>query len=235
MSEPEAVVEAVTALLCPKRDLAGLRVLVTAGATRERLDPVRFLSNDSSGRMGFALAEAAAARGADVTVVRGITTAAAPQGVTFVDVESTRQLYDAMLRHAPENDIVIQAAAPADYRFAVTYDQKLKKTDGAPLTVELIENPDIAAAVGQLKRPGQTLVGFAAETQHLAENAAAKLKKKNLDLIVANDVSRPGAGFNVDTNIATLITAEDKTEVPLCTKRELAEIILDRIMTLRKG
>ena len=235
MSEPEAVVEAVTALLCPKRDLAGLRVLVTAGATRERLDPVRFLSNDSSGRMGFALAEAAAERGAEVTVVRGITTAAAPQGVTFVDVESTRQLYDAMLRHAPENDIVIQAAAPADYRFAVTYDQKLKKTDGAPLTVELIENPDIAAAVGQLKRPGQTLVGFAAETQHLAENAAAKLKKKNLDLIVANDVSRPGAGFNVDTNIATLITAKDAAEVPLCTKRELAEIILDRIMTLRKG
>ncbi len=234
MSEPAAIVEAIAAALCPVQDLAGLKVMVTAGATRERLDPVRYMTNDSSGKMGFAVAEAAAKRGAQVTVVAGSTTAKEPEGASIVRVESTQDLFDAVTSRAPEMDVIIQAAAPADYRFAVTYDQKHKKArDGKPFLVELVENPDIAAAVGSAKRPGQTLVGFAAETENLLENARKKLDKKRLDLIVANDVSKPGAGFNVDTNIATLITHNGMTECPLRTKRELAGDILDKVLEIR--
>lgn len=234
MSDPAAIVEAIADLLCPVQDMAGLRVLVTAGATRERLDPVRYMTNDSSGKMGFAIAEAAMRRGASVTVVAGSVTAALPEGCETVRVVSTRDLFDAVTALAPDMDVVIQAAAPADYRFATTYAQKHKKAhDGQPFLVELVENPDIAAAVGAAKRPGQTLVGFAAETENLLQNARRKLTAKNLDLIVANDVSQPGAGFNVDTNIATLITADGATECPLRTKKALAEDILDCVMRLR--
>ncbi|MBQ8556583.1 MAG: bifunctional phosphopantothenoylcysteine decarboxylase/phosphopantothenate--cysteine ligase CoaBC [Clostridia bacterium] len=236
MSEPAAIVEAIAALLCPVQDMAGLRVMVTAGATRERLDPVRYMTNDSSGKMGFAVAEAALKRGAQVTVVAGSTTAAVPEGVELVRVESTQALYDAVTSRAPEMDVIIQAAAPADYRFAVTYQEKHKKAhDGQPFVIELVENPDIAAAVGAAKKPGQTLVGFAAETENLHANAQKKLAKKNLDLIVANDVSQPGAGFNVDTNIATLITKEGLVECPLRTKKELAGDILDKVMEIRNA
>ena len=235
MSEPEEIVKAVCEILCPKRDLEGLRVMVTAGATRERLDPVRFLSNDSSGKMGFAIAEAAKKRGAEVTLVCGVTTAQPPKDVNMVRVESTMELYEAITSRAKKQDVIIQAAAPADYRFATQYDQKLKKEDGAPMVLELVENPDIAAAVGRMKQPGQTLVGFAAETTNVIANAQRKLDKKNLDMIVANDVSKPGAGFNVDTNIATLITREGMTECSLRTKRELADDILDAVLRIRKG
>ena len=235
MSEPAAIVEAAAAILCPKRDLAGVRVLVTAGATKERLDPVRYMTNDSSGKMGFALAEAARDRGADVTAVVGSVTAPLPEGVRIVRIESTDDLCREMTALAPEADVVIQAAAPADYRFARVYDQKLKKHGGEPLILELVENPDVAAAVGRLKRPGQILVGFAAETGSLIANAQGKLKKKNLDLIVANDVTKPGAGFNVDTNIAVLITAAGMDERPLQTKRALAEDILDRVAAMREA
>ena len=234
MSEPAAVVEAIADLLCPVQDMAGLKVMVTAGATRERLDPVRYMTNDSSGKMGFAVAEAAVKRGAQVTVVAGSTTAAIPEGAEIVRVESTQDLYDAVTARAPEMDVVIQAAAPADYRFATTYTEKHKKAhDGQPFVIELVENPDIAAAVGAAKKPGQTLVGFAAETENLHANAQKKLAKKNLDLIVANDVSQPGAGFNVDTNIATLITADGMVECPLRTKKELAGDILDKVLEIR--
>lgn len=234
MSEPSAIAEAIAALLCPVQDMAGMKVLVTAGATRERLDPVRYMTNDSSGKMGFAVAEEAARRGANVTVVAGSVTAPIPAGCEVVRVESTQDLYDAVTARAPEMDVVIQAAAPADYRFATTYTEKHKKAhDGQPFVIELVENPDIAAAVGAMKKPGQTLVGFAAETENLHENARKKLAKKNLDLIVANDVSQPGAGFNVDTNIATLITASGLVECPLRTKKELAVDILDKVMELR--
>ena len=236
MSEPAAIVDAIAALLCPVQDMAGLRVMVTAGATRERLDPVRYMTNDSSGKMGFAVAEAAMKRGASVTVVAGSVTAPIPAGCEVVRVESTQDLYDVVTTRAPEMDVIIQAAAPADYRFAVTYTEKHKKAhDGQPLVIELIENPDIAAAVGTAKKPGQTLVGFAAETENLHANAAKKLAKKNLDLIVANDVSQPGAGFNVDTNIATLITRDGMTECPLRTKKELAQDILDKVMEIRNA
>ena len=233
MSEPAEIVEAICDVLCPKLDLQGLKVMVTAGGTRERLDPVRYLGNDSSGKMGFAIAAAAKARGAEVTLVCGHTTAQQPEGIPAVRVESTCNLYDAVTSRAPEMDVIIQAAAPADYRFANPSNQKMKKEAGKPLIFELVENPDIAAAVGAAKKPGQTLVGFAAETENLLDNARRKLDKKNLDMIVANDVSKPGAGFNVDTNIATLITRDGLTDCPLQSKAELAETILDKVMELR--
>ena len=235
MSEPAAIVEAIESILCPRRDMEGLRVMITAGGTRERIDPVRYIGNDSSGKMGFALAEAARQRGAEVTLVCGHTTAKRPEGIPVTEVESTCELYEAVLERAAEQDVIIQAAAPADYRPAHPSTQKIKKQAGEGITLELLENPDIAAAVGAAKRPGQTLVGFAAETEHLLDNARRKLDKKNLDMIVANDVSQPGAGFNVDTNIATLLTRSGAVECPLQSKRALAERILDEIMALRNA
>lgn len=235
MSEPADIVAAITDILCPKQDMQGVRVMVTAGGTRERLDPVRYLGNDSSGKMGFAIAAAAKVRGAEVVLVCGHTTATPPDGIPQVRVESTCDLFDAVTSRAPEMDVIIQAAAPADYRFANPSQQKMKKEAGKPLVFELVENPDIAAAVGQAKRPGQVLVGFAAETENLLENAQRKLSKKNLDMIVANDVTRPGAGFNVDTNIATLITRHEIIECPLQSKAALAETILDQVMKLHEG
>ena len=233
MSEPSDIVEAIGRILNRKKDYDGLRVLVTAGATRERLDPVRFMTNDSSGKMGFALAEAARDRGADVTVVYGNVTVPVPAKTRKISVESARDLYDVMMKEVPGQDVVIQAAAVCDYRFAETKDRKIKKTDGQPLTLTLAENPDVAKAVGGIKREGQTLVGFAAETDNVQNNAVSKLKKKHLDMIVANDVTAPGAGFNVDTNIATLITADGMEAMPLQTKRQLADAILDRILAMR--
>lgn len=234
MSEPVDIVAAIVDILCPKQDLQGLRVMVTAGGTRERIDPVRYLGNDSSGKMGFAIAAAAKARGAEVTLICGHTTATPPEDIPLVHVESTCDLFDAVTSRAQEMDVIIQAAAPADYRFANPSQQKMKKEAGKPLVFELVENPDIAAAVGQAKQPGQVLVGFAAETENLLENARRKLDKKNLDMIVANDVTRPGAGFNVDTNIATLITRSDVVECPLQSKAAMAETILDQVVQLRK-
>ena len=233
MSEPEEIVRAVCGLLNPKRDLDGKKVLVTAGATRERIDPVRFISNDSSGKMGFALAEAARDRGADVTAVYGSVSATVPEGIRTIRIESALEMYDVMMRECPGQDIVIQAAAVCDYRVEAKQDTKIKKAAGQPLVLTMTENPDIAKAVGEQKKKGQTLVGFAAETDHVQKNAALKLKSKKLDMIVANDVTKPGAGFNTDTNIAALITKVGTEELPLMSKRELAEVILDRIIALR--
>ena len=233
MSEPETIVGEICRILSRKQDYAGKKVLITAGATRERLDPVRFITNDSSGKMGFAIAEAARDRGAEVTVIRGSVTAEIPAGIRMIRIESARELYDAMLQKAPEKDVIIQAAAVSDYRPAEQKDRKIKKESGSDLTLILTENPDIAKAVGEQKKPGQTLVGFAAETDNLLKNAKSKLGKKKLDLIVANDVTKPGAGFNVDTNIAVLITSDGSTEEPLQTKRQLAERILDKVLEIR--
>ena len=233
MSEPEAIVEEICRILRRKQDFAGKKMLVTAGATRERLDPVRFITNDSSGKMGFAIAEAARDRGAEVTVIRGSVTAEIPAGIRMIPVESAQDLYDAMMKEAPGQDIIIQAAAVSDYRPAEQKDKKIKKVNGGNLMLELTENPDVAKAIGEKKKPGQILVGFAAETDNVEKNAQSKLKKKNLDMIVANDVTKPGAGFNVDTNIAALITANGIVEQPLQTKRQLAEKILDKILEIR--
>ncbi len=234
MAEPIEIVSAIQAYFRCAQDMAGLKVLVTAGPTRERIDPVRYITNDSSGKMGYAIAERAAARGADVTLVTGPVSLPVPSGVKTVQVFSTQDLYHAVLDQCQEYDVVIQAAAPADYRPETVSNQKLKKHAGTGLTLHMVENPDVAAAVGKVKRPGQVLVGFAAETDNLLENAAAKLQKKNLDMIVANDVSRPGAGFHVDTNIATLITADTQYDRPLQSKSALANDILDMVLKLKQ-
>lgn len=231
MSEPEQIVAAAVEALRPREDLAGLEVVVTAGPTAEPLDPVRFITNRSSGKMGYALAAAARARGADVTLISGPTALDAPAGVNVVRIRTTQELYDAVMAHAGA-DVVIQAAAPADYRAREVSPTKIKRT-GETLMVELVPNPDIAAALGERKRAGQTLVGFAAETNDVVANAQGKLRRKSLDLIVANDVTRVGAGFDVDTNIITLIDAVSTRELPLMTKREAADRILDRVLELR--
>ena len=235
MSEPEEIVHEIERILSAGQDLTGLKVLITAGATRERLDPVRFLTNDSSGKMGFALAEAARDRGADVTVVCGSVTASIPRNVSVIRIESAEDLLKAMSEQAPLHDIVIQAAAVADYRPAAAEDMKIKKKKGQEMILTLVENPDVAKAVGKMKKDGQTLVGFAAETDHLREFAQEKLTKKNLDLIVANDVTKEGAGFNTDTNIATLISKTGSRDYPLMSKRELADIILNSVIEIRSG
>ena len=232
MAEPVEILEEIVRILSEPEDLKGKKVLVTAGPTRERLDPVRYMTNDSSGKMGYAIAEAAQKRGADVTLVTGPVALTPPAGVAVERVESTCQLYDAVTRLAPSQDVVIQAAAPADYRFSQTSDQKMKKQGGEGLTLTLVENPDIAAAIGRKKKPGQVFIGFAAETENLLENAKRKLDKKNLDMVVANDVTKPGAGFNVDTNIAALITHEEIVELPLQSKRALADEILTKAVNL---
>ncbi|MBE5801900.1 MAG: bifunctional phosphopantothenoylcysteine decarboxylase/phosphopantothenate--cysteine ligase CoaBC [Clostridiales bacterium] len=232
MSEPAEIVEAVCELLTAKQDLLGLKVLVTAGPTVERIDPVRYLTNDSSGKMGYAIAQAALERGAEVTIVSGPVNLPAPQGATVLPVQSTMDLYHTMLKNCPGQDIVIQAAAPADYRVENPADQKIKKQDGETMVLTLVENPDVAKAVGQQKQPGQVLVGFAAETQQVTENAQKKLQKKQLDLIVANDVTAEGAGFGVDTNIVTLITEAGLNPLPKMTKRQVGDKILDEALRI---
>ena len=234
MSEPETIAERICGMLSRGKDLAGMKVLVTAGATRERMDPVRYITKDSSGKMGFAICEAARDRGADVTAVFGSVSVSVPERIRRVPIESAQDLYDAMMKEAPGHDVIIQAAAVCDYRVDEKKATKIKKKAGEPLVLTLTENPDVAKAVGEIKKEGQILCGFAAETDHVKQNAQEKLKKKNLDLIIANDVTMPGAGFNVDTNIAALITAKGTEELPLMTKRELADVILDKVMEMRK-
>lgn len=229
MSEPADIVSAIDRLLNPVRqDLAGCRIVVTAGPTREMLDPVRFLSNRSTGRMGYAIAEAARDRGADVTLISGPVAIAPPKGVRVVPITSTLELYDAVTKAAETADAVIQSAAPADFRPETVADRKIKKGADA-MDVHLVSNPDVAKSLGENKRPGQVLVTFAAETNDVLENAQKKRKKKNADLMVANDVTKPGAGFGVDTNVVTLIDDDGLESLPLLSKREVADRILDRV------
>ena len=232
MSEPQDIFDAIGRLLSVREDLAGLRILVTAGPTQEKIDPVRYITNRSSGKMGYAIAEAAKSRGAQVTLVTGPTRLAPPGGVTVVPVTSTQDLYDAMVTRCDENDVVIQAAAPADFTPETAADQKIKKQGDGKLTLTFTQTPDVAAAVGKKKHPGQILVGFAAETQNVLKNAGQKLKKKNLDMIVANDVTAQGAGFDVDTNIVTFVTSKGKETLPCMQKRQVADELLDRVIKL---
>lgn len=232
MSEPEQIVQAAEEILCPAQDMQGLNVLVTAGPTVERIDPVRYITNRSTGKMGYAVAEAAARRGANVTLISGPTHLEAPQNVACIRIESSAQLCEEVLRHGAASDIVIQAAAPADFRPKHTAQQKIKKT-GENMLLELEATTDIAAELGRRKREGQILVAFAAETNDVLENARRKLEKKNADLIVANDVSRSDAGFGVDTNIITLISRSDARELDKMSKLEAADAILSRVQELR--
>ncbi|HVF10406.1 MAG TPA: bifunctional phosphopantothenoylcysteine decarboxylase/phosphopantothenate--cysteine ligase CoaBC [Abditibacteriaceae bacterium] len=217
-----------------RQDLAGKRVLITAGPTREALDPVRFLSNRSSGRMGYSLAEAAAARGAETILISGPCRLATPHGVLRIDVTTTEEMFDAVMEHAPRCDIVIGAAAPADFRAATPAPRKIKKRDGAnaTLNLELVATPDIIAAVGAKKPPHQIVVGFAAETGEPRAEAQRKLRAKHLDAIVANDVTLADAGFEVDTNRVLWITARTTEAWPLLSKREVAARILAKLSSL---
>ena len=233
LQEPPVIFEEAVALLSPK-DLTGEYLLVTAGPTREEVDPVRFLSNHSSGKMGYAIAKRAWRRGATVTLVSGPTCLDAPWGVETINVESAGQMREAVFSRVEASTIVIKAAAVADYRPANRSSVKIKKAD-ARLTLELAKNPDILGELGRVKG-NRILVGFAAETGSLLENAEKKLAEKNLDLVVANDVSQAGAGFNIDTNIARLLFRNGRKEdLPLMDKGELADIILDRVRELRRG
>ena len=233
MSEPETIVARVCELLRGQDDLAGKHVLVTAGPTREMVDPVRFLSNRSSGKMGYAIAEAAARRGARVTLVSGPVALERPRGVETVPVTSTLDLYREVTERAKSADLVIQAAAPADFRPLEAARHKIKKT-GEGMTLQLTPNPDVAAQLGRDKHEGQVLVAFAAETDDLIANARKKLDKKNADMVVANDVTQPGAGFAGDTNRVTLVTRSDARELPLMSKRDVADAILDRALELMR-
>lgn len=213
-------------------DFSGLNILVTAAGTREPIDPVRYIGNRSSGKMGYAIAEAARDLGANVTLISGPSALPPLPGVNFFKVESARDMRSLVLENFPESQIVIKAAAVADYRVKNVADHKIKKND-EELTLVLEKNPDILKELGQKKQKGQVLVGFAAETQNLIQYAQNKLEKKNLDMIVANDVSKPQAGFNVDTNLIKLLKRDGSIEeLPLMSKKDLAYIILNHVMKI---
>ena len=232
LAEPEDIVEAVVRMLAGGRPLAGRRVLVTAGGTVERIDPVRYITNDSSGKMGFALAEAARFLGAEVTLVSGRTEGTPPAGVTVIRAESALEMHEAVMERLPHTDFVAKAAAVADYRPAVRARSKMKK-DAERLTLELVRNPDILQAVGEWTasrraagEPAPFVIGFAAETGDLERHAMEKLRRKKCDLIVANDVSAEGAGFGADTNIVSIYDAGGLVEaLPMISKRAVAERI----------
>jgi len=229
---PEAIVSRAEGLLA-EPDLQGETLLVTAGPTREAIDPVRYLTNHSSGKMGYAIAEAALNRGAKVILVSGPTSLPCPRGVLFEPVTSALEMEAAVLKHFDASTIVVKAAAVADYRPLSPSEEKLKKRDGLSPVIEMVENPDILAALGQRKQH-QLLVGFAAETQDLLENARQKLESKNLELIVANDITQPGAGFDIDTNIVRFISRDGSVEeLEEMSKHELAHRLLDRVLALK--
>ena len=234
MPEPQQLLEHIQRHLACQKDMAGLHLLVTAGPTREALDPVRFITNHSTGRMGYELARAAMLRGAQVTLVSGPTALEPPPFVELVRVESAQQMHDAVMAAAPAQDVIIKAAAVADYRPAHTAGEKIKKS-GADLTLELTRTPDILAELGAARRPGQFLCGFAMETRDLLDNARAKLEKKGADMIVANSLREAGAGFGGATNHVTLVEPTGCTELPLAGKDEVAHRILDRILARRAG
>ncbi len=230
MPEPETLFEAIVKALAPK-DLAGKKVLVTAGPTQEKMDPVRYISNHSTGKMGYAVARAAMLRGADVTLVSGVTALQPPEGVKVVPVISAADMAQAVKAAASEQDIIVKAAAVADYRPAVTADEKIKKKDGE-VTLSLERTEDILAWLGANRLEGQILCGFSMETEHLLENSRAKLERKKIDMIVANSLKQAGAGFGTDTNVVTLLTKQGTEELPLLSKEEVADRLLDRLMEL---
>ncbi|UWZ82713.1 bifunctional phosphopantothenoylcysteine decarboxylase/phosphopantothenate--cysteine ligase CoaBC [Occallatibacter riparius] len=232
MAEPAAIAEAVLNILGPRHDLAGETILVTAGGTREALDPVRFIGNRSSGKMGYAIAEAAQSRGAKVVLISGPSALYPPSHVELVKVTTADQMRNAVLEHLNDASIVIKAAAVADYRPVVVSDQKLKRT--GPMTIELAPTEDILAEVARRRRPGQLIIGFAAETENRVENGRAKLLRKGADAIVINDVSGDRTGIDSDLNAATFLTPSTSIEMPVMTKRRLADRILDETLLLRR-
>jgi phosphopantothenoylcysteine decarboxylase/phosphopantothenate--cysteine ligase len=232
MAEVDEIIEEMEEV-CTKKDLQGERILITAGPTQEPFDPIRFITNRSSGKMGYALANVAQKRGAEVILISGPTSLATPRKVKFIKVGTALEMREATLREFQGATVVIKAAAVADYHPAVKEERKLKKSD-ASIMVELEKNPDILEELGRNKG-NRILIGFAAETERLIKNAQEKLKTKNLDLIVANDVSQEGSGFSSDSNQVKIIDQEGRIEdLPLLPKEEVAEWILNRLKQMRK-
>ena len=230
MEEPENIVEAVLYHLTCSRDLEGKKVLITAGPTRESIDPVRFITNRSTGKMGYEMAREAKRRGADVTLVSGRVNLKAPYGVNLINIESAQDMYEEVMKRAGESDIIIKSAAVADYTPQNKSNIKIKKQSG-DMKIELERTHDILFEVGQAKTNQQILVGFAAETNDVIENAKSKMQRKNLDFIIANDVKKEGAGFGTDTNIVTIIPRQGEIEpLPVMKKSEVARAVFDRIL-----
>lgn len=232
LPDTDTIVSAIAGEIACPHDMKGLHVLVTAGPTCEAIDPVRYITNHSTGKMGYALAEAAQQRGANVTLVSGKTNLKSPDGVTVVPVTSAQDMYRAVLGISDEYDVIIKTAAVADYRPRQAAQNKIKKSD-ADLSIPLVRNPDILAELGRRKRDSQFLCGFSMETENLLANSADKLKKKNADMIVANSLTVPGAGFGADTNLVSIITREGISQLERMPKAELAQVILDTILKLR--
>ena len=232
LASPETIVDEVVKLLSKEQDLKGKSIIVTAGPTVESIDPMRYITNRSTGKMGYSIAKEAIERGADVTLITGPTNLTPPQNLKkLVKIESAKDMYESVLENLDENDVVIKSAAVADYKPKNYSNKKIKKSDD-DLVIELDRNKDIAQEIGKIKN-NKILVGFAAETNDLIENASLKIKKKNLDFIVANDLTKEGAGFGVDTNIVKIIDKEGNiTEYPKMKKEEVANIILDKIKEL---
>ena len=232
MPEPELLFDWIDFTVGWEKDLAGKKVLVTAGPTQERLDPVRYLTNRSSGKMGYAIAKVAAYRGAEVTLVSGPTGLDVPLGVKRVDVVSAKDMFEAVTAVSDEEDIIIKAAAVADYRPVSYSNEKMKKKD-SELTIELDRTQDILAWLGAHKREGQFLCGFSMETQNMLENSRLKMQKKNLDMICANNLKVPGAGFAGDTNVVTIITKNFEKKLPLQSKEAVADALLTEILQMK--
>jgi len=232
MPEPDVLFEHIVRACACEKDMQGLKVLVTAGPTQEAIDPVRYITNHSSGKMGYSIAKACMLRGADVTLVTGKTAIKPPMFTNVVPITSAQDMYEAVTSRSDEMDIIIKSAAVADYRPSNVATEKVKKKDG-DMAIPLERTNDILKHLGEHKKEGQFLCGFSMETENMLENSKAKLVKKNLDMIVANNLKVEGAGFQGDTNIVTLITADSITELPLMTKEEVAFSLLDEILKLR--
>lgn len=232
MAEPEILFEHILHACSCQKDMSGMKVLVTAGPTQEALDPVRYITNHSSGKMGYSIAKACMLRGADVTLVTGKTALTPPLFVDVVPVISAADMYEAVISRSNSMDLIIKAAAVADYRPSQVANEKVKKKD-AELSISLERTRDILKYLGEHKKPGQFLCGFSMETENMLENSKNKLLKKNLDMIVANNLKIQGAGFETNTNIVTIITPDNITELPLMEKEDVAFHILDKILTLR--
>lgn len=234
MLEPEVLAEYVYRACAFQKDMAGIKVLVTAGPTQEAVDPVRYITNHSSGKMGYGIARACMLRGACVTLVTGKTALKAPMFTDVVPVVSAREMYDAVVSRSKDMDIIIKAAAVADYRPRYKAEEKMKKTDGQ-MEIELERTDDILGFLGSHRREGQFLCGFSMETEHMIENSRKKLVKKNLDMIVANNLKVQGAGFETDTNIVTMIGKDFQEELPMMDKEKVAFCILDKILELKEA
>ena len=231
MNSEEVIVEHILTFMAKEHDLKGKRFLITAGPTQESIDPVRYITNHSSGKMGYAIAKMARLRGAEVTLVSGPVNIKAFEGVNVVPVKSAKDMFDAVTTRSTEADVVIMCSAVADYTPAEYSDQKVKKHDG-DMAIQLTRTQDILGWLGEHKKAGQTLVGFSMETEDLIENSRAKLDKKHADMICANSIAEGNTGFAVDTNKVTIITSDAVTELPLCSKEETADKILSHILTL---